>query len=50
MNIAKESEGIAKWLHLKLDGLETSSSERYIASASCFDVAMEHQVAFSILC
>lgn len=49
MNIAQESEDIANWLHKKLDGLEISSSETFRASASCFDVAMEHQASISIL-
>ncbi|PCJ28180.1 MAG: hypothetical protein COA96_01335 [SAR86 cluster bacterium] len=49
MNIVEASEDIYLWLHKKLDGITIPSDERTRASASCLDIAMEHQIAITIL-
>ena len=49
MNIVQDSKAIAEWLHTKIDGVAISNDEKTRAAAGCFDTALEHQVAISIL-
>jgi len=49
MDLVQYSEDLSKWLHLKIDGLIIPSDDTSRAAAACLDMAMEHQVAFSIL-
>ncbi|MBU2591062.1 MAG: hypothetical protein KKC21_03470 [Nitrospinae bacterium] len=44
-----ESEELIRWMDKKIAGLEVSSDERAIFSASLFDVALEHQKAIVLL-
>lgn len=45
----QKSETLIHWLDKKIDGLKISSDDRSRISASCFDVALEHQKAILIL-
>tara|TARA_R110000796_G_scaffold8899_3_gene30452 strand:+ start:9991 stop:10587 length:597 start_codon:yes stop_codon:yes gene_type:complete len=49
MDLVQYSEDLSKWLNLKLDGLTIPSDDTSRAAAACLDMAMEHQIAVSIL-
>lgn len=48
-NNIRKSEALIQWMDRKIDGLEISSEDRSRISASCFDVALEHQKAIVLL-
>ncbi len=48
-NKIQKSEALIQWMDKRIDGLEISSDERSRISASCFDVALEHQKAIVLL-
>ena len=45
----RKSESLIQWMDRKINGLEISSDDRTRISASCFDVALEHQKAIILL-
>jgi hypothetical protein len=45
----RKSEALIQWMDRNIDGLEISSDDRTRISASCFDVALEHQKAIVLL-
>ena len=49
MSIVQYSEDLSKWLNQKLDGISISSDDTSRAAAACLDMAMEHQIAVTIL-
>jgi hypothetical protein len=49
MDLVQYSEDLSKWLNLKLDGLAIPADDTSRAAAACLDMAMEHQIAISIL-
>lgn len=49
MDLVQYSEDLSRWLNLKLDGLAIPADDTSRAAAACLDMAMEHQIAVSIL-
>lgn len=49
MDIVRQSKDLAIWIQGKVDGLEISSDERTRVVASCFEMALEHQSAVTVL-
>lgn len=45
----RKSEALIQWMDQCIDGLEISSDERTRISATCFDVALEHQKSIVLL-